>query len=127
WNAGSALGEGTRRQVAAGAALAVISAPGGSLTDYAHGGAAAEAVWITAQQRGLAVQPMSPIFLYARSRDDLAEVSKVFGDELRDMQDSFGQLAGLAVGAPIALVLRIAVSESASVRSRREFSRVNVR
>jgi molybdopterin/thiamine biosynthesis adenylyltransferase len=127
WNAGSALGEGTRRQVAASSALAVISAPGESLTDYARGGAAAEAVWITAQQRGLAVQPMSPIFLYARSRDDLAEVSKAFGDELRDMQDSFGQLAGPAVGAPVALVLRIAVGESASVRSRREFSRVNVR
>ena len=57
WNAGSALGEGTRRQVAASSALAVISVPGGSLTDYARGGSAVEAVWITAQQRGLAVQP----------------------------------------------------------------------
>ena len=82
WNAGSALGEGTRRQVAASSALAVISAPGGSLTDYAHGGAAAEAVWIIAEQRGLAVQPMSPIFLYARGRDDLAGVSTTFGDDL---------------------------------------------
>ena len=126
WNAGSALGEGTRRQVAASSALAVISVPGGSLTDYAHGGAAAEAVWITAQQRGLAVQPMSPIFLYARGRDDLAGVSTTFGDELGDMQEAFGQLVGLAADAAIALVLRIAVSEPASVRSRRDFTRVNL-
>jgi hypothetical protein len=127
WNAGSALGEGTRRQVAASSALAVISVPGGSLTDYAHGGAAAEAVWITAQQRGLAVQPMSPIFLYARGRDDLAAVSTAFGDELEDMQEAFAKLVGLAAGAAIALVLRVAVSEPASVRSLREFGRVNVR
>jgi hypothetical protein len=127
WNAGSALGEGTRRQVAASSALAVIWVPGGSLTDYAHGGAGAEAVWITAQQRGLAVQPMSPIFLYARGRDDLAGVSTAFGDELRDLQEEFGELVGLAPDNAIALVLRIAVSEPASVRSPRDFSRVNLR
>jgi len=126
WNAGSALGEGIRRQVAASSALAVISVPGGSLTDYAHGGAAAEAVWITAQQRGLAVQPMSPIFLYARGRDDLAGVSTAFGDELGDMQEAFSQLVGLAADAAIALVLRVAVSEPASVRSRRDFGRANL-
>ena len=126
WNAGSALGEGTRRQVAASSALAVISAPGGSLTDYAHGGAAAEAVWIIAEQRGLAVQPMSPIFLYARGRDDLAGVSTTFGDDLARLQEEFGQLVGLASDAAIALVLRIAVSEPASVRSLRDFGRVNI-
>jgi molybdopterin/thiamine biosynthesis adenylyltransferase len=127
WNAGSSLGEGTRRQVAASSALAVISVPRDSLTDYAHGGAAAEAVWITAQHRGLAVQPMSPIFLYARGRDDLAGVSTAFGDELRVMQEAFGRLVGLAADAAIALVLRIALSEPASVRSRRDLGRANLR
>jgi len=126
WNAGSALGEGTRRQVVASSALAVISVGGGSLADYAHGGAAAEAVWIVAEQRGYAVQPMSPIFLYARGRDDLAGVSTTFGDELGRLQEEFGQLIGLASGAAIALVLRIAVSEPASVRSLRDFDRVNI-
>ena len=127
WNAGSALGEGTRRQVAASSALAVISVPGGSLTAYAHGGAAGEAVWITAQQRGLAIQPMSPIFLYARSNEDLSGVSTAFGGELGGLQKEFGQLVGLAPDYSIALVLRVAVSEPASVRSLRDFSRVDLR
>jgi hypothetical protein len=127
WNAGSALGESTQRQVAASSALAVIWVPGGSLTDYAHGGAGAEAVWITAQQRGFAIQPMSPIFLYARGREDFAYVSTAFGDELARLQEEFGQLVGLVSDAAIALVLRVAVSEPASVRSLREFSRVNLR
>jgi molybdopterin/thiamine biosynthesis adenylyltransferase len=124
WNAGSALGEGTRRQVVASSALAVISVSGGSLTDYANGGAAAEAVWITAQQHGLAVQPMSPLFLYARGSDDLAEVSTVFEDELRGLQEEFGRLVNLPSDVAIALLLRFAVSEPASVRSKRDLGRV---
>jgi hypothetical protein len=127
WNAGSALGEATRRHMAASSALAVISVPGGSLADYVRGGSAVEAVWINAQQRGLAVQPMSPIFLYARGRDDLAGVSTTFADELHGLQEEFGQLVGLPTDAAIVLVLRIAVSETASVRSLRDFSRVNLR
>jgi molybdopterin/thiamine biosynthesis adenylyltransferase len=127
WNAGSVLGEGSRRQVAASSALAVISVPGGSLTDYARGGSAAEAVWITAQQRGLSVQPMSPIFLYARGTDDLDRVSTDFGDELSTLQHEFGRLVGIGLEDAVALVLRFAVSEPATVRSLRDFGRVNLR
>ncbi len=127
WNAGSALGEGTRRQVAASSALAVISVPGGSLIDYARGGSAAEAVWIIAQQGGLAVQPMSPIFLYARCVEDLDRVSTAFGDELAALQEEFGALVGIGAGDAVALVLRFAVSEPATVRSLRDLGRVNLR
>jgi molybdopterin/thiamine biosynthesis adenylyltransferase len=127
WNAGSALGEGTRRQVAASSALAVISVAGGSLTDYAVGGSAAEAVWITAQQHGLAVQPMSPIFLYARGRDDLDLASKAFGTELSALQQDFVHLFGVAAEDAVALLLRLAVSEPATVRSLRNSGRVNLR
>jgi hypothetical protein len=42
------------------------------------------------------------------------------------MQEAFCRLVGLAADAAVALVLRIAVSEPASVRSRRDFSRVNL-
>jgi hypothetical protein len=127
WNAGSVLGEGTRRQVAASSALAVISVAGGSLTDYARGGAAAEAVWIAAQQHGLAVAPISPIFLYARGARELAEVSTAFGNELRGLQDEFERLARIATGDFPVLLLRLAVSEPASVRSRRSIDRVYLR
>jgi molybdopterin/thiamine biosynthesis adenylyltransferase len=127
WNAGSVLGEGTRRQVAASSAVAVISVPGGTLTDYARGGSAAEAVWITAQRHGLAVQPMSPIFLYARGVDDLDRVSAAFGDELSALQKDFGTLVGIGPADAVALVLRFAVSEPATVRSLRDFGRVNLR
>ena len=127
WNAGSALGEGTRRQMTASSALAVIAVPGESLADYARGGSAAEAVWILAQRYGLAVQPISPIFIYARDAEDLAGVSADFQDELSAQQDDFRRLVGIDPEDGVALIFRFAVSEPGSVRSLRDFNRVNLR
>jgi molybdopterin/thiamine biosynthesis adenylyltransferase len=124
WNAGSALGEDTRRRVLASSAVAVISVAGGTLGDYARGGSAAEAVWITAEQRGWAVQPISPVFLYARDAEDLAELSTPFADELGDLQQEFRRLVRIPADASPALVLRFAVTGPASVRSRRNIGRV---
>ena len=67
---------------------------------------------------------VSPIFLYARGAEDFTEVSTAYADELAGLQEEFGQLVGLPADAAIALVLRIAVSEPASVRSLRDFGRV---
>ena len=117
WNAGAALGEDTRRRVVASSAVAIISVPGGALTDYARGGSAAEAVWITAPQRGLAVQPISPVFLYARDVQDLTELSTAFADELGDLQKESQQLVQIPAAASPALVLRFAVGDPTSVWS----------
>jgi molybdopterin/thiamine biosynthesis adenylyltransferase len=124
WNAGTALGEDTRRRVSASSALAVISVAGGTLTDYARGGSAAEAVWIIAQQNGLAVQPVSPVFLYARDAEDLTELSTSFSGELGKLQREFRQLVCIPAGNVPVLVLRFAVGGPASVRSRRNGDRI---
>lgn len=124
WNAGTALGEDTRRRVVASSGVAVISVLGDTMTDYARGGSAAEAVWIAAQQLGLSVQPVSPVFLYVRSAEDLSEVSMSFRGELAGLQQEFRQLIGIPAGASPALVLRFGFSGRASVRSRRSFDRV---
>jgi molybdopterin/thiamine biosynthesis adenylyltransferase len=124
WNAGTALGEDTRRRVSASSALAVISVAGGTLTDYARGGSAAEAVWVIAQQNGLAVQPVSPVFLYARDAEDLTELSTSFSGELGKLQREFRQLVCIPAGNVPVLVLRFAVGGPASVRSRRNGDRI---
>jgi molybdopterin/thiamine biosynthesis adenylyltransferase len=127
WNLGSALGEDTRKRVEASSAMAVISVTGGSLTDYLRGGCAVEAVWITAQQQELTVAPISPIFLYAHGDRDLDEVSTSFANELSALQAEFGRLAGIATDDFPVLLLRLAVSEPASVRSRRDLDRIYLR
>jgi molybdopterin/thiamine biosynthesis adenylyltransferase len=126
WNAGTALCEDTRRRVLASSAVGVISVSGSTLTGYAHGGSAVEAVWITAQQRGLAVQPVSPVFLYACDADDLTELSMSFAHDLGDLQREFRQLVRIPADASPALVLRFAVGGPASVRSRRSLGRVRL-
>jgi molybdopterin/thiamine biosynthesis adenylyltransferase len=126
WNAGAVLGADTRGRVSASSAVGVISVPGGTLTDCAHGGSAVEAVWIAAQQSGLAVQPISPVFLYAHNVDELTELSMPFAAELHDLQTQFRQLVGMPAGASPVLVLRFGVVGPASVRSRRSLDRIRM-
>ncbi|MFG1929277.1 Rv1355c family protein [Mycobacterium sp. NPDC048908] len=119
WNGGSALGDETLNRVRESAALAVVSVAGDRLTDYARGGAAVESVWITAQQHQLAVQPVSPPFLYARTDEDLRALSPGFAGELHDLQYNFGKLANTAAGESQVLVLRFSRAPQPSVTSRR--------
>lgn len=119
WDAGTALGDDTYQRVSASAAIAVISVPGQSLTAYARGGAAAESVWITAQQHGLAVQPVSPVFLYAHGEDDLRELSSAFAGYLGDLQYNFRKLANTRAGESQVLVFRFSRAPRPSVPSRR--------
>jgi len=126
WNAGTALGADTRRRIIASSGLAVIAAPGTTLIDYARGGSAVEAVWITAQQHGLAVQPIAPAFLYAVDAEDFKELSTSFERELQQLQSEFLRLVGMRGGTVPALILRLTSSQPASVRSHRSLDRVSL-
>jgi molybdopterin/thiamine biosynthesis adenylyltransferase len=126
WNAGAALGADTRVRVLASSAIGVVSLSGSSLADFAQGGAAAEAVWITAQQCGLSVQPISPVFLYARNVDELAGLSASFAGELEELMKAFRRLVHTPPDSLVALVLRLAFSGPTSVRSRRSIERVRL-
>jgi hypothetical protein len=119
WDAGNALGDDTHERVIASAALGVISVSGHSLTDYARGGSAVESVWITAQEHGLAVQPVSSAFLHAHDDEDLRELSPAFAGELRDLQYNFPKLANTGAGESQVLVFRFSRAPRPSVASRR--------
>ena len=119
WDAGTALGDDTYERVTASAAVGVISVFGQSLADYARGGSAAESVWISAQQHGLAVQPVSPAFLYAHDDEDLRELSPAFAEDLGDLQYNFRKLADTEAGESQVLVLRFCRAPRPSVPSRR--------
>ena len=124
WKAGSALGDDTRDRILASSALAIISVPGTTLRDYAKGGTAVEIVWIIAQQHGLAVQPVSPVFLYAQSRAELDDLSTPFANELAHLQTEFRQLARTPAQESIALILRLTTAPPTSTNSRRSLNRV---
>ncbi len=119
WDAGAALGDDGRDRIQASSALAVISVDGDTLADYARGGSAAEAAWVVAEERGLVVQPASPLFLFARTDDDLERLSPPFASALRELQHAFHELVGVVSGESPVLMLRLAYAAPASVRSRR--------
>jgi molybdopterin/thiamine biosynthesis adenylyltransferase len=119
WDAGAVLGADTRGRLTASSALAVVTVRGRSLIDYARGGSAVEAVWLTAQQHGYAVQPVSPVFLYARTDDEVERLSPAFAASLRSLQSDFRRVARTAEDEDHVLVLRLAHAPAASVRSRR--------
>ncbi|MFN8032859.1 MAG: Rv1355c family protein [Mycobacterium sp.] len=119
WDAGEALGQDVTERVRSSSALGVVTVPGHTLTDYARGGAAVEAVWIAAQQHGLGVQPVSPVFLYAHDDDDLAELAADHVPALRALRQQFRELTGTDPGEAQVLVLRFSHAPAPSVRSRR--------
>lgn len=127
WNAGSALGEDARDRILASSALATVTVPGQGLRDYAKGGAAVELVWIIAQQRGISVQPVSPVFLYAHNQAEFDDLSAQFADELAQLQRDFRGLAGIPSEHSAVLILRFSAGPPASVPSRRSFDRARVR
>jgi molybdopterin/thiamine biosynthesis adenylyltransferase len=119
WDAGDALGDDTTDRIRMSAAVGVVVVSGRTLTDYARGGSAAEAVWISAQEHGLAVQPVSPAFLYAHGRSDLDELSPAYSASLARLQLAFRDLVGTEPGQSEVLVFRFCQAPPPSVRSRR--------
>jgi hypothetical protein len=119
WEAGSALGDDVSTRIGAASALGVVSVRGTSLIDFARGGAAVEAIWILAQQQGLAVQPLSPAFLHALRPAELWEMSSTYAPHLIRLQSAFRRLADTAPEHSQVLVLKFSHAPPPSVRSRR--------
>lgn len=119
WGGGSALGDNTRDRVNASSALAVITMAADTPADYLRGGAAVQRVWITAEQLDLGVQPVSPVFLYARDDDDMESLIPEFHQEAGRLQEVFTDLADLGPSRAPMLVLRLSHHSGRAMRSER--------
>ena len=119
WDGGAALGDSTRDRVKASSAVVVVAMPGDRVEDYVRGGSAVERVWIEGERLGLGVQPVSPVFLYARDGQDLQNASAPFHHELGVLAAAFADLVGLAAGQAPMLVLRLSHDAGRPVRSER--------
>lgn len=119
WDAGTVLGADTGTRVAQSSALAVVAVGDRSLTGYARGGSGAEALWCTAQRLGLAVQPISPAFLYAHTDDEVTALSPRFAAELMELRSRFRHVTATKPEQGLCLLLRLTKAPPASVRSRR--------
>lgn len=119
WNSGAALGDDVRKRTRSASALAVITVEGHELTDFGRGGSAVEAVWVQAQLSGLAVQPISPVFLHAVNPPELAAMAPAFAQALLELQTEFHALAGTQPSESQVLVLKLAHADAPSQISQR--------
>ncbi|MEO3781902.1 Rv1355c family protein [Actinocorallia sp. B10E7] len=120
---GVALGEYSLDRVRSSSALLAVcfgfNGPEPTLTDYAKAGAAVQRVWIEADRHGLAVQPMSPVFLYANTHDEIAEATPGFESEAAALRERFLKLLSVPATEAVALVLRLGHAAPAATRSSR--------
>src|SRR5450755_314736 len=118
WRAGQALGGRTFATVGSSSALAVITVPRTDAIWYVRGGAAVERFWLTAELHGLAVQPVSPVFLYAVDEKDYLELGgERHVDALFGLSKRFNELWDLDDGERVALLFRITHAAPPSVHS----------
>jgi molybdopterin/thiamine biosynthesis adenylyltransferase/nitroreductase len=120
WRTGEALGARTRMTIGSSSAVAVITVPRGDATSYINGGAAVERFWLTAERQGLAIQPVSPVFLYAVDEEDFMQLGgERHIDALFGLSRRFNELWNLDDGERVALLLRVTHAPSPSFRSAR--------
>jgi len=119
WNGGRGLGDVTRRQLSSTSALALVAVDGASPASYVRGGMAVERFWVCAAGQGLALQPVSPVFLYAQSAADHRLLAPARASELEALSAQMLQLFAVGPGQSPVLVLRLSHAPPASQRSRR--------
>jgi len=120
WRAGTVLGLRSRASVGSCSAMAAIVVPRADPISYVRGGAAVERFWLAAEVHGLAVHPMSPVFLFAvdtEERIGLAGERNL--DVLAELTSRFNELFSLADGEHAALLLRVSHAARPIVTSAR--------
>jgi hypothetical protein len=120
WRAGQGLGARTRSIVETSSAVAVVTLPRSDPAWYVRGGAAVERLWLRAEARGLAVQPVSPVFLYAiDDKDFLTLGGERHVDSLFSLSQRFNEFWDLGDGENVALLVRLSHAPPPSARSAR--------
>jgi hypothetical protein len=121
WNGGRALGEVSRDRVRTSSALAAVTVLDSEPGSYVAGGSALERLWLASQAAGLAVQPVSPICVFAVDDDDFAGlVPPPYVARLRALAQRLSQVLGVDEGEHLALVVRLSHAPPPTLRSERK-------
>lgn len=119
WDTGSALGDDSRDRLAATSAVGLVLVDGDRAADFVRGGRAVQRVWITAERHGLAVHPVSPVFLYARDDSEFRALAPRHADHLARLRRELTGLLAVDPATSIALVVRLSHGAAPALRSRR--------
>ncbi|NUS43851.1 MAG: Rv1355c family protein [Mycobacteriaceae bacterium] len=104
---GRSLGGRVGELVESSAALVAVTAAGSAPADDIRAGQAMESVWIAANAAGLGVQPIVPLFLFARDDAELAELAGPYAGRLAGARQRLSELIGMPPTRHIAMLLRM--------------------
>jgi nitroreductase len=129
WRGGQNLGLRTQVMVTSSSALAVITVPRADPSWYVRGGSAIERFWLSAELQGLAIQPVSPLFLYATDEADLVNLGgERHLEEMVQLSKRFHDLWELGDGETMTMVMRVIHAPPPTVHSiRRPLNHVLIR
>jgi len=120
WRAGQALGMRAIAGLATCSAVAAVTVPRADPVSYVRGGAAVERFWLTSEAQGLAVHPVSPVFLYAVDEEEcLGLVGERNLDAMVSLTHQFNELLELEAGERVALLMRVLHAPPPSILSAR--------
>jgi hypothetical protein len=129
WRAGQALGFRTHLSVGSSSAMAIVTVPRSDPMWYVRGGAAMEQFWLAAEKEGLAIQPVSPLFIYANDERELLEIGgERHLDEMHRLQRRLREMLALEDGETMVMVMRVLHASPPAVHSiRRPLAQVLTR
>lgn len=117
---GDQLRTDMRKRLAGSSGMVVVVAPGADRAAYVRGGMAMQRMWLEASRIGIEVQPVSPIFGYAKSP---ADFDLLLGTDAasagRRLQDEAWQRLGIEAEESFILSMRVHRSPAATAVSTR--------
>jgi len=120
WDGGKALGDYNKERITDAAAMVVITVKGKREVDYFTGGKALQNFWLVAEECGLVIQPVSPVFLYATSDEERNELMNgEYLPEVTTLQRRFNELLNIQTDEFPVLVLRVSYAPASNFRSLR--------
>ncbi len=121
WQGGRILSQRTQGAVITSSGLCLVTVPRSEPTWYVRAGAAVERLWLLGEQHGIAMQPVSPLYLFATSDDDLIALGgERRASELAAHREGFRQAWRLPETEAMAMVLRLFYAEAPTVHSIRQ-------
>jgi hypothetical protein len=117
---GRALEKASKKSVAGASALGLLTMQGTAPVDYLRAGRALARVWLGAQTRGWAVQPMTALtYLFARLVAGDAELSGEHRAEIADLRRRYLEIFRVADGHGEPMLFRLARVGPPTARSLR--------
>ncbi|MDH2904190.1 MAG: Rv1355c family protein [Actinomycetota bacterium] len=118
WRVGRVLGLRTQMAVTSSSAVMVVTAPRAEPQWYVRAGAAMERLWLLGERFGLAMQPVSPLYLFATTDEEMADLGgERRVNELTEHAERFREVFGIDDTEALAMVFRVFHAEAPSVHS----------